>query len=130
MQNTTKTILITEPIDSKGIDLLTSYGYQVRMGSGIDEATLLQEAKDCDGILTRNATLDATILDSCPSLKVISMHGVGVDCIDVAAATKQGIQVTNAAQANQSSVAEFTIGLMIMLGKQIPHYYNGLKHGN
>lgn len=123
-------VLVTESINEKGIELLKEHGFEVRMGTGIEKETLIREAADCDGILTRNAHLTGEIMDACPKLRVISMHGVGVDCIDVEAATRRGIQVTNAAQSNQSAVAEYTIGLILMLAKRSLIYNNGLKEGN
>lgn len=123
-------ILVTEPINQKGIDLLTSHGYDLCIGTGIDEDTVLTEAKDCHAILTRNASITKRIMLACPKLRVISMHGVGVDKIDVNAATALGIQVTNAARSNQSSVAEFTIGLLFDVAKRISFYNQGLKQGN
>lgn len=125
-----KKVLITEPIDDKGIELLKEHGYEIVMGTGIDKKTVIKEATGCQAILTRNAHIDGEIMDSIPGLKVISMHGVGVDCIDVDAATQRGIQVTNAAKSNQSAVAEYTIGLILMLAKKSVDYNNGLKTGN
>lgn len=123
-------ILVTEPINYKGIELLKEHGYEVIMGDGIDPETVIANAQDCVGILTRNAHLTGDIMDECSKLKVISMHGVGVDCIDVEAATKRKIQVTNAAQSNQSAVAEYTIGLILMLAKKSLDYNNEFKIGN
>lgn len=123
-------ILITEPINLKGIHYLKEQGYELKMGSGISEDILIQEGADCDGILTRNGNITKKVLASCKKLKVVSMHGVGVDCIDVEAATKLGIQITNAAESNQSSVAEYAIGLILMLAKRSIHYNNGLKNGD
>ena len=123
-------VLVTEPINEKGIDLLKEHGFEVVNGTGIDPETLVREGKDCDGILTRNAHLTGEIMDQCPKLKVISMHGVGVDCIDVEAATKRGIQVTNAASSNKRAVAEYTIGLILMLAKGSIDYNNEFKEGN
>ncbi len=123
-------ILITEPINNKGIEFLIEQGYELKMGSGITEEVLIAEAADCDGILTRNGNITEKVLTSCKNLKVVSMHGVGVDCIDVEAATKLGIQVTNAAQSNQRSVAEYAVGLILMLAKKSIHYNNGLKSGD
>lgn len=57
------------------------------------------------------------------------MHGIGVDGIDVEAATARGIQICNAAESNQRSVAEYAIGLILMLAKQSVTYNNGLKNG-
>lgn len=123
-------ILITEAIDKKGIEYLKEQGYELKMGTGISEEIILKEASDCDGILTRNGNITEKVLSSCKKLKVVSMHGVGVDCIDVEAATKFGIQVTNAAESNQSSVAEYAIGLILMLAKRSIHYNNGFKSGD
>ena len=92
-----RTILITEPVNQKGIDLLKEQGYDVRMGSGPQEDTLISECCDCDGSLTRNGQFTRRVFEHCPKLKVVSMHGVGVDCIDVDAATDLKIQITNAA---------------------------------
>lgn len=125
-----KKVLVTESINEKGISLLKEHGCEVVMGTGIEPETVIREAKGCVGILTRNAHIDARIMDACPDLKVISMHGVGVDCIDVEAATKRGIQVTNAAKSNQSAVAEYTIGLILMLAKHSLDYNNEFKNGN
>ncbi len=123
-------ILITEPIDKKGIDYLKEQGYELKTGTGITEDILMEEGADCDAILTRNGNITEKVLRACKKLKVVSMHGVGVDCIDVDTATKLGIQVTNAAESNQSSVAEYTIGLILMLAKRSIHYNNGLKSGD
>lgn len=120
-------VLVTEEIDKTGYDLLKEHHLDIVYGTGIDKDTVIREAKGCVGILTRNAELDAEIMDACPDLKVISMHGVGVDCIDVKAATERGIQVTNAAKSNQEAVAEYTIGLILMLAKHSVDYNNGLK---
>ena len=120
-------VLVTEPVDPVGIRLLEEHNLKVVHGTGIDPETVIREAAGCVGILTRNAHLDGHIMDACPELKVISMHGVGVDCIDVDAATQRGIQVTNAADSNQKAVAEYTIGLILMLAKHAVTYTNGLK---
>lgn len=124
-----KKILVTEPVNAKGIEYLEKNGYQVVMGSGPEEETLLRECRDCDGALTRNGKFTKKVLEGCTKLKVVSMHGVGVDCIDVNAATALGIQITNAAESNQSSVAEYAVGLILMLAKKSISYHNGMKQG-
>ncbi len=123
-------VLVTEAINEKGIQLLKEHGCDIVMGTGIDEETVIREAQGCVGILTRNARITGHIMDACPDLKVISMHGVGVDIIEVEEATKRRIQVTNAARSNQRAVAEYTIGLILMLAKRSIDYNNGLKEGN
>ena len=120
-------VLVTEPINEKGIDLLKEHGLEIVNGTGIERDTVVREAQGCVGILTRNAHIDGPMMDECGDLRVISMHGVGVDCLDVKAATERGIQITNAAKSNQEAVAEYTIGLILMLAKHAVDYNNGLK---
>lgn len=122
-------VLITEAVNDKGLDFLREQGYELVMGTGPSEETLLEECRDCDGALTRNGKFSARVFDACPKLKVVSMHGIGVDGIDVDAATQRGIQICNAAESNQRSVAEYAIGLILMLAKQSVTYNNGLKNG-
>ena len=64
-----KKVLITEPIDDKGIELLKEHGYEIVMGTGIDKKTVIKEATGCQAILTRNAHIDGEIMDSIPGLK-------------------------------------------------------------
>ena len=124
-----KKVLVTEPINEKGIEYLKENGYEVIMGSGPEQETLIHECADCDGALTRNGKFTRYVLEHCPKLKVVAMHGVGVDCIDVEAATDLKIQITNAAESNQSSVAEYAIGLILMLAKRSIDYNNRMKLG-
>lgn len=123
-------VLITEAVNEKGLDYLREQGYELVMGTGPEEETLLRECRDCDGALTRNGKFSQRVLESCTKLKVVSMHGVGVDGIDVDAATRLGIQICNAAESNQQSVAEYAIGLILMLAKHSVAYNKGLKTGD
>lgn len=123
-------VLITEPVNEKGLDFMREQGYTLITGTGPDEETLLKECRDCDGALTRNGKFTQRVFEACPKLKVVSMHGVGVDGIDVDAATKIGIQICNAAESNQKSVAEYAVGLILMLAKRSVVYNNGLKSGD
>ena len=126
----TYNVLVTEPVSMTGITLLKEHGFHIVMGTGYDEDTLIREARHADAVLTRNGHFTERVLSSCPNLRVISMHGVGVDCIDVRAAELLGIQVTNAADSNSTAVSEFTIGLLLDLAKKIPQYQEELKNGN
>ena len=99
-------VLITEPINEKGIDFLRDQGYELVMGTGPSEETLLKELAGCDGALTRNGKFTRKVFETFPQLKVVAMHGVGVDGIDVDAATEHGVQITNANDSNSTSVAE------------------------
>ena len=123
-------VLITEAVNEKGLNYLREQGYELVMGTGPEEETLLKECRDCDGALTRNGKFTRKVFENCPKLKVVSMHGVGVDGIDVDAATEMGIQICNAAESNQQSVAEYAIGLILMLAKHSVAYNKGLKTGD
>ena len=59
-------VLITEAVNDKGLDFLREQGYELVMGTGHSEETLLEECKDCDGALTRNGKFSARVFDGCP----------------------------------------------------------------
>ncbi len=123
-------ILIPEAIHPRGMAFLLENGYEIRQGSGIGEETLIREAQGCDAILTRNAVISERVMRASQQLKVVAMHGVGVDLIDVDAATRLGIQVVNAKDSNKLAVAEFTIGLVIALSRNMLLYDRELRKGN
>ena len=122
-------VLITEAVNEKGLDFLREQGYELVMGTGPSEETLIKECADCDGALTRNGKFSERVFEACPKLKVVSMHGVGVDGIDVDAATARGIQITNANDSNSTSVAEYAICMMMTMAKHLHTYAKGTKAG-
>jgi D-3-phosphoglycerate dehydrogenase len=82
---------------------------------------LEKELADADGLVVRSAVqVDAKLLESAPSLRVIGRAGVGVDNIDTEAATRSGIVVMNTPGANAVAVAELTVGLMIAMARSVP----------
>src|SRR5277367_2705284 len=82
---------------------------------------LEKELADADALIVRSAVqADAALLEHAPKLRVIGRAGVGVDNIDTAAATRQGIVVMNTPGANAIAVAELTLGLMIAMCRAIP----------
>ena len=80
-----------------------------------------------DGLLVRIGTLSREIIERLPRLKVVALHGVGVDQVDVAAATEHGIYVTNVPGGNTPGVVELTIGLMIAMLRRIPAADRGVR---
>lgn len=106
-------VLIPQDITEPGKDYLRSRGYDVIVGTGWDEQTIIREGADCEAILARTAPYTRTILFGLPKLKVISRHGVGVDNIDLRAAKERGIVVTNGPLSNYNSVSEHTIMLIL-----------------
>lgn len=122
-------VLITEAINEKGINFLRDQGYELVMGTGPSEETLLKELAGCDGALTRNGKFTRKVFETFPDLKVVSMHGVGVDGIDVDAANDHGVQITNANDSNSTSVAEYAVCMMMMMAKHMDTYVSGTRVG-
>lgn len=123
-------VLITEEIDDEGKDYLKKFGYEIKMATDISEKTLIEQVKDCDAILVRMANITSKVINAGEKLKVISKFGVGVDNIDVEAATRRGIRVTNSPESNTNTVAEYTIGLIISLAKKFFTYDRELRARN
>jgi D-3-phosphoglycerate dehydrogenase len=123
-------ILIPQPIAEEGKDYLRERGYEIKMGAGYTADIMKEDVEDCDAILMRTAQLPAEVLQAGKRLKVIGRHGVGVDNIDLEAATELGIQVTNAPESNANSVAEHTIGLIIACAKKFSFFDGETRKGN
>jgi len=119
-------VLIREPIADAGIRLL-----QERFDVDVDaDARLEERIGDYDGIVIRSATkLTGELLEHAVRLKVIGRAGVGVDNVDVDAATRRGIIVANAPESTVVSAAEHAVGLLVALARHIPQAHASLKQG-
>ena len=117
------TILVTAPkLAPAGVDLLERAGARVIYLASADdpqEVEHIMAAEPVGAVISRTVTLSAQAIASCPTLKVISKHGVGVSNIDVDAATQRGIPVYVTPGANAQSVAEMTLGLMFAAARRI-----------
>jgi len=123
-------VLLYEPIHQKGIDYLSQHAEIIR-ASAQDEETLCREVAGASGIVIRaKGAATAKVMDSAPGLKVIGRHGVGVDNIDVAAATERGIYVLNTPGVNNEAVAEHAVGLMLAVTKRIGEGDHALRNGH
>jgi D-3-phosphoglycerate dehydrogenase len=119
-------VLVREPIAEAGVDYLRER-FDVDVDSNGD---LSARIGDYDGIVIRSATkLTADVLKHADRLKVIGRAGVGVDNVDVEAATRLGIVVANAPESTVTSAAEHTIGLLVALARNIPQAHAALKRG-
>lgn len=85
-----------------------------------EEAHWAGELQGAGGILLRSGYITASLLDRLPDLKIVAVHGAGVDPVDIEACTARGVQVTNAPGANANAVAELVFGLMLAHLRQIP----------
>jgi D-3-phosphoglycerate dehydrogenase len=117
---------VREQIADAGVELLRS-----RFEVDVDTESPLEEIVGrYDAIVIRSATkLTAELIERATLLKVIGRAGVGVDNVDVAAATRQGIVVANAPESTVVSAAEHTIGLLVALARNIPQAHAALKQG-
>ena len=121
------TVLIREPIAEAGISLLRERGFEVDVDGDSDLAETIGRY---DAIVIRSATsLTAELIERAERLKVIGRAGVGIDNVDVDAATRRGIVVANAPESTVVSAAEHTIGLLVALSRNIPQAHAALKQG-
>src|SRR5205807_7311962 len=126
LPHVTARVLVREPISDAGVELLRS-----RFDVDVDAETELAEIiAGYDAIVIRSATkLTGDMIERAARLKVIGRAGVGVDNVDVEAATRRGIVVANAPDSTVVSAAEHTIGLLVALARNIPQAHAALKQG-
>ncbi len=122
-------VLVAEKIGDSGIDLLREH-FDVDVRTDWADGGLEEAIGDYDGILIRSATkLTAEVLAHASRLKAIGRAGVGVDNVDVPAATKRGIIVANAPQSNVVTAAEHTLALLLALARNVPQAHAALVAG-
>jgi D-3-phosphoglycerate dehydrogenase len=123
-------VLVKEKIADAGIDLLRER-FDVELGLEWDGSELEKRIGEFDGILIRSATkLTPELIQRAERLKVIGRAGTGVDNVDVEAATKRGIVVANAPEANAIAAAEHTVALMLALCRNVPQAHSSLAAGH
>ncbi|HWK29267.1 MAG TPA: phosphoglycerate dehydrogenase [Solirubrobacter sp.] len=122
-------VLVAEKIADTGVELLKQR-FDVDLGTDWSRDDLLERIGSYHGILIRSATkLDAEVIERADNLRVVGRAGVGVDNVDVAAASKRGIIVANAPEANTVAAAEHTVALMLALARNIPQAHASLTSG-
>jgi D-3-phosphoglycerate dehydrogenase len=122
-------VLVKEKIGDSGVALLREH-FDVEIGVDWDAEQLAARIGDYEGIVIRSATkLTAELIERAVSLQVIGRAGVGVDNVDVVAATKRGIVVANAPESNVVTAAEHTMALLLALARNIPQAYASLVAG-
>jgi D-3-phosphoglycerate dehydrogenase len=100
-----------------------------REGSGLPESDLLAKVGEADAWIVAFHPIGPALLDRAPRLRIIAKHGVGVDNIDIAAATERGVVVTTAPSANDQAVADLTLALLLALLRRIPEASASVKAG-
>jgi D-3-phosphoglycerate dehydrogenase len=122
-------VLVKEKIGDSGVALLREH-FDVDVGVDWTDEELAERIGAYDGIVIRSATkMTGELIDRAERLRVIGRAGVGVDNVDVEAATKRGIVVANAPESNVVTAAEHTMALLLALARNIPQAYASLTAG-
>jgi len=122
-------VLVAEELSPAGIALLEA-SFEVRYTDGADRGKLLPALADVDAVIVRSATMiDAEAIAAAPRLRVVARAGVGLDNVEVEAATKAGVMVVNAPSSNIVSAAEHAVALLLALARNVPQAMASLKDG-
>ena len=122
-------VLVADAIDQEGIDRLEEVA-EVVVDTSITPEELKNTIKEYDGIAIRSRTkMTSDIIEAADNLKIIARAGVGVDNVDLEAATKKGIMVVNAPESTSVTVAEHTMGLMLSVARKISIADKSTKEG-
>src|SRR5438309_4598641 len=114
-------VLISDKLEAPGLELLRQSNIELDERAGLTAAALQEALRAADGVIVRSGTrITAELLQNPGKLRAIVRAGVGVDNIDVAAATRKGIVVMNTPGGNTVSTAEHTITMMMALSRHIP----------
>jgi D-3-phosphoglycerate dehydrogenase / 2-oxoglutarate reductase len=114
-------VLISDKMDPKAAQIFKERGIDVHVITGKTSDELIAMIGDYDGLAIRSATkVTADVLAAATRLKVVGRAGIGVDNIDIAAASKKGVVVMNTPFGNSITTAEHAIAMMFALARQIP----------
>ncbi len=123
-------ILVSDDVSESGLAPLRAAGFDVLKQTGLGAPELCALVAGCDGLIVRSETkVTAALLDAGVRLRAVGRAGVGVDNIDVAAATARGIVVMNAPDGNTLTTAEHTMALLLALARRVPQAHASLRAG-
>lgn len=123
-------MLVTEEIAGTGLQRLRDAGHRVDVRPGLSPAQLLEQVRGADALIIRSATkVTAEVLEAGAGLVVVGRAGIGLDNVDVEAATTRGVMVVNAPQSNVLSAAEHTMALLLAQARNIPQAHTALTAG-
>ena len=123
-------VVIAEELSPATVEALGP-DFDVRNVDGTDRPALLSALAEANAILIRSATqVDAEAIAAAPRLKVVARAGVGLDNVDIKAATEAGVMVVNAPTSNIISAAELTIGHLLSIARHIPAANASLAAGS
>ena len=122
-------VLVADQLSDAGVSALSEH-FDVDVRTGLSKDELLSAIPSYDGVVVRSATtIDADVINAGTNLKVIARAGIGLDNVDVKAATARGVIVCNAPQSNVISAAEHTVALLLSLARNVPQADRSLRDG-
>lgn len=123
-------VLVTEKLADAGLRRLADQGHEVDVRLGLSPDELLEAVAGAAALIVRSATtVTPEVLDAGQELIVVGRAGIGLDNVDVAAATRRGVMVVNAPQSNVLSAAEHTLALLLAQARNVPQAHTALKAG-
>jgi D-3-phosphoglycerate dehydrogenase len=123
-------IFVADDVSDSGLQPLRAAGFTVEKRIGLAGDKLREALAGCEGLVVRSETkVTSSLMEQLPALRVVGRAGVGVDNIDVPAATARGIVVMNAPDGNTITTAEHTIALLVALARSVPQANSSLKSG-
>ena len=123
-------VLVTEEIAESGLERLRSAGHEVDVRLGLDDEALLAAVSGAHGLIIRSATtVTAEVLEAGGDLVVVGRAGIGLDNVDVDAATAQGVIVCNAPLSNAVTAAEHTMAMLLAQARNVAHAHAALVQG-
>ncbi len=123
-------VVISDAMSPLAADILREREIEVEVATDLAPAALAARMADCDGLVVRSATkVTAELMDAAKQLKAIGRAGIGVDNVDLAAATKRGIVVMNTPDGNSITTAEHAIALLMALARRIPEADRSTQSG-
>lgn len=123
-------VLVTDPIAAAGLERLREAGHTVTRAYDANPEDLRNTAAEAAALIVRSATqVDAALLEAAPDLQVVARAGVGVDNIDIDAATRHGVIVANAPEGNIEAAAEHAVAMALAAARSIPQAHARLKAG-
>jgi D-3-phosphoglycerate dehydrogenase len=123
-------VLVTEELAARGLDAMRAGGLEVDQRLGLTPEELREAVRDAAALVIRSATrVDDALLAAAPELVVVGRAGIGLDNVDVDAATRRGVMVVNAPQSNVLSAAEHTLALLLAQARNVPQADADLRRG-
>lgn len=123
-------VLISDNLSQVGVAVLRNSGLEVDVNTGLSPEELKEIIGNYDGLVIRSATkVTSDLLEQAHNLKVVGRAGIGLDNVDIAAASQKGIVVMNAPDGNATTTAEHAIAMMMALSRNIPQASASMKEG-